>query len=46
MKLFIAFLTLCLLVGALPRIQFRKRVWIVLGLCVITSIGYYFFRQI
>lgn len=46
MKLFIAFLTICLLIGVLPRIRFRKRVWILLGLCAVTCVGYYFFHQI
>ena len=46
MKLFIFFLMLCLLIGIVPRIQMRKRVWMVIGLCCITCIGYYFFHQI
>ncbi len=46
MKLFILFLMLCLLIGIMPRIQMRIRVWMVIGLCFMTCIGYYFFRQI
>jgi hypothetical protein len=46
MKLFMAFLVLCLLIGILPRVQPRKRIWMVIGLCGITCIGYYFFHQI
>jgi hypothetical protein len=46
MKLFILFLVLCLLIGILPRMQMRKRVLMVIGLCFMVCIGYYFFHQI
>ena len=45
MKLFILFLLLCLLIGVVPRIQTHKRVWMILGLCCMVCIGYYFFSS-
>lgn len=46
MKLFIIFLMLCLLIGIVPGVQMRKRIWMIVGLCCITCIGYYFLHQI
>jgi hypothetical protein len=47
MKLFIGMLLLCFVGSSLLRLRALKlNVVLLLGLCVLVTIGYYFFRQI
>ena len=47
MKLFIAFLLGCFMVGTLLwSAPTKRRIWAVIGLGLLASFGYYFMRQI
>lgn len=47
MKLFVAYLFICAIAGVILRKRaFQDRIWILLGICVLVSIGYFFFNQI
>jgi len=47
MKLFLAYLLFCFIAGILLRKQaLHIRMWVLFGVCVLITIGYFFFNQI
>lgn len=47
MKLFLGYILLCVAVAVVLRKKdVRLSMWLLLGLCVLVSVGYFFFNQI
>jgi hypothetical protein len=47
MKLFLAYLFFCFIAGILLRQRtLHTRMWVLFGVCILVSIGYFFFNQI
>jgi hypothetical protein len=47
MKLFLAYMLFCSIVGVLMRRQaLHMRMWVLFGVCILITIGYFFFNQI
>jgi hypothetical protein len=46
MKVFIMFLFACFVLGLLPRLKMKTRVWILAGMSAAACVAYYFFNQV